>query len=116
MAHSNSHTTSKLTDRDVTLRVATQGDSRSLLRLAALDDRPLPAGPFVVAEVDGELVAAVSVSGGSAIADPFRRTAVLVQMLELRAREMRPAPRPAAPVHGRLRHLLAEAHPVQAAS
>ena len=74
---------------DVTVRLAIEADARALRRLAALDSSPPPAGPTVVAEVDGELVAAVPVDGGPAIADPFLRTAALIQMLELRASQLR---------------------------
>lgn len=78
MFHSNANT-------DITVRMADDGDIRSLVRLAALDSAQLAEGPMVVAESDGELVAALPVDGGQAIADPFRRTADLVEMLEMRA-------------------------------
>ena len=74
---------------DVTVRMAVEGDAVELLRLAALDSAQPPAGPTVVAEVDDELVAALPVDGGRAIADPFHRTAAVVQMLELRAGQLR---------------------------
>ncbi len=51
---------------------------------------------MLVAETGGEIVAAVPVAGGRAIADPFRRTAALVEILELRASQLRKQPvRPA---------------------
>ena len=74
---------------DVTVRLAVDGDARELLRLAALDSTAPPAGPTVVAEVGGDLIAALPLDGGRAIADPFQRTAALVQMLELRAGQLR---------------------------
>jgi hypothetical protein len=74
---------------DITVRLADHTDSRALLELAALDSAQVPAGALVLAESDGEIVAAVPVSGGRAIADPFRGTAMLVEMLELRAAQMR---------------------------
>ena len=83
MHRRNSHTS------EITVRLADHTDSRALLRLAALDSAQVPAGALVVAESDGELVAAVPVAGGRAIADPFRGTATLVEMLELRAAQMR---------------------------
>jgi hypothetical protein len=49
----------------------------------------MPAGTVLVAEVRGELWAAVPVGGGSAIADPFRPTADVVALLELRAAHLR---------------------------
>jgi hypothetical protein len=44
---------------------------------------------MVVAEVDGEIRAAVSLSDGTAIADPFHRTADLVALAETRAHQLR---------------------------
>jgi hypothetical protein len=73
---------------DVTLRLCTVQDDPALERLAQLESRELPGGRFVVAEVDGELVAAVPVAGGAAFADPFRKTAHLVPLLRTRARQL----------------------------
>jgi hypothetical protein len=73
---------------DISIRSADTADYTSLWRLAALDDRPLPRGPFVVAEVDGEVIAAVSRESGEAVADPFRRTAQAVALLQLRATQL----------------------------
>ena len=72
---------------DLTIRRSTHSDRRSLERLAALDSRPLADGPYVVAEADGKLVAAVPVGGGAAIADPFTQTAGMVALLQMRATE-----------------------------
>jgi hypothetical protein len=55
------------------------------VRLAALDGRPAPAGEALLAFVDGELRAALSLAGGDAVADPFHRTAELVDLLRYRA-------------------------------
>ncbi|MEA2311963.1 MAG: hypothetical protein QOE28_1931 [Solirubrobacteraceae bacterium] len=76
----------------VLIRAARGSDGPALARLAALDSRALPAGELLVAESDGELVAALS-AGGTRIADPFRRTADVIELLELRARGARPAAR-----------------------
>ena len=81
----------------VTVRNATAADARALRRLAALDDRRLPAGPHLVAEVGGEIVAAVGVRARQVVADPFRRTADLVALLDLRASQLAQAPEPAPP-------------------
>ena len=75
----------------VLIRAARGSDGPALERLAALDSATVPAGRLLVAEADGELIAALG-SGGS-IADPFRHTADVVELLELRAtapRAMRP--------------------------
>ena len=65
----------------ITVRPYLPDDRRSLERLAALDDRRVPAQPVVLAEVKGRLVAAVSERTGEAVADPFEPTAHLVAML-----------------------------------
>jgi hypothetical protein len=73
---------------DVTIRRACPDDSAALLRLAALDSSPRIAGDALLAEVAGELWAAVSLADGRMIADPFRRTAGVVGLLEYRARQI----------------------------
>ena len=99
---------------DLTVRLANSGDSRALLRLASLDSASVPVGPIVVAETAGELVAAMPVFGAGALADPFRRTAALVEVLELRAAQLRaeiPAPPPRS-LRNRLATSLRDARPV----
>jgi hypothetical protein len=82
----------------VSIRLATSDDHPSLLRLAALDSGEVPFRPALVAELDGEIVAAVSLRGGAPLADPFRRTAAIVQLLELRSRQLvTPEPRTRQP-------------------
>jgi hypothetical protein len=73
----------------VLIRAARGSDGAAIARLAELDSRPVPAGELLVAEADGELVAALSPSAGASIADPFRPTADVVELLELRARGSR---------------------------
>ena len=65
----------------VTVRPYLSPDRRPLERLAALDDRRVPAQPVVLAEVNGRLLAALSKRTGEAVADPFEPTAHLVTML-----------------------------------
>jgi hypothetical protein len=74
---------------DISIRSANPDDYTALWQLAALDDRALPRGPFVVADVGGEVIAAVSRDTGEAIADPFRRTAQAVALLQLRVDQLR---------------------------
>ena len=74
---------------DMTIRRATPADGAALRRLAALDSAP-PLGPdALVALVDGEPWAAVSLTGDRAIADPFRPAAELVDLLRLRSAQLR---------------------------
>ena len=68
------------------LRRSASQDAAALTRLAQLDGAPRPAGAVLVAELDGEIVAAVPFDGGRAIADPFRPTAELVELLRARTR------------------------------
>jgi hypothetical protein len=72
----------------VTIRRSAPGDGADLSRLARLENRRLPRGPHLVAEREGEIVAAVPLHGGRAMADPFMLTADLVAMLQLRARQL----------------------------
>jgi hypothetical protein len=71
----------------VVIRPAYPDDHAPLARLAALDGRrPLPtAGPVLVAERDGTILAALATADGRAIADPFSPTADLVALLRLHA-------------------------------
>ena len=68
----------------ITIRPAYADDDVAVRRLAILDSAEVPARPLLLAEVDGELRAAISLSDGTTIADPFERTAELVVLLQLR--------------------------------
>ncbi|MEA2266794.1 MAG: hypothetical protein QOE27_2377 [Solirubrobacteraceae bacterium] len=72
---------SSFADISVTIRQSGPGDAARVRRLAALDSAPVPHGPVLLAEVDGRLLAALSVIDRRAIADPFTETATLVAML-----------------------------------
>lgn len=65
----------------ITIRPAYADDDLAVARLAALDSALIPAGPLVLAEVDGEVRVALSLSDQSVIADPFHRTLELVELL-----------------------------------
>ena len=71
----------------ITITHSTPADSEDVWRLALLDDRRAPVGPALLAYVDGELRAAVGLVDGRAIADPFHRTAELVEILRFQARQ-----------------------------
>jgi hypothetical protein len=72
----------------ITIRHGFPDDGLALLRLAALDSRQPPPRPLLVAEVDGELRAALSLRDGGLIADPFHRTEALVDLLRARAAQL----------------------------
>jgi hypothetical protein len=74
----------------VTLRLTTAADGPALQRLAELESRWFPPpGPHLVAVRDGRVDAAISLSTGEVIADAFRRTAELCELLRLHARSSR---------------------------
>lgn len=73
---------------DVALRLCRVSDDGAISRLAALEERPEPHGRFVVAEVNGEIVAALPLAGGAPLRDPFARTAHLIRLLEVRADQL----------------------------
>ena len=89
----------------VTLRLAAVTDGPALDRLAQLDSRPLPPGPLLLGERNGRIQAAISLATGELIADPFRRTAELCELLRCHAGELRVRPErsPTAPLRPRPR-------------
>jgi len=59
-----------------------------LERLAALSERTVNGGDWIVADVDGVPVAAVSVADGTTLYDPFRPTSQAVSLLKLRRKQV----------------------------
>lgn len=89
--------TSSTSSTNLLIRQALPVDRDAITRLARLDSRPVPAGPVLIAAVDGEIAAAVGIESGERIADPFRPTADLVELLTAHARRIRvTGPRPLA--------------------
>jgi len=70
------------------IRRTTPDDAAALQRLAALDSKKPLRGDALVAVVDGEPRAALSLCGDEAIADPFHPSAELVALLELRLAQL----------------------------
>lgn len=68
------------------IRKATAGDSDALRRLAQLDSQAPIIGPALVGELGGTPAAAISLTDGRVISDPFRMTATLRQVLRRRYR------------------------------
>jgi hypothetical protein len=83
--------TSTAVGEDVALRLCSVHDDDALERLARLDGKPLRDARFVLAEVDGQLVAAQPLFGGPPLADPFKPTADLLPLLSLRAAQLEQA-------------------------
>jgi hypothetical protein len=69
----------------LTLRLSSHADNPQLTQLAALDSTKPLARPILLAEVDGAIVAALSLSTGVGAADPFQRTLGLIELLRVRA-------------------------------
>lgn len=83
------HTISPESGAHLIVRVADAADARTLARLAALDGAAELVGPTLVAEIDGEAAAALPIAGGAPVADPFRHTMAAIELLELRAAQLR---------------------------
>lgn len=77
----------------VTLRFASPADWEPLARLAELDSSAPPAHPVLLAEVDGQLRAAIALTDGATVADPFQPTAGLIDLLRARACQLDATPR-----------------------
>lgn len=74
----------------VVIRLATAGDRPALRGLAELDSARPPAEPALIGELHGRPVAAISLADGQAIADPFVATSEILELLSLRARQLKP--------------------------
>jgi hypothetical protein len=72
---------------EIAIRHASPADTPALASLAGLADRRAPAGPVLVAEADGEIIAAIGVDG-TVVSDPFRVTLDLVELLRVRAGQL----------------------------
>jgi hypothetical protein len=73
---------------EVAIRPATPADQGAVDRLRRLDGRPRKAGGWLLCEVDDRLVAALELDHGWTAADPFEKTSHLVELLELRRRQL----------------------------
>jgi hypothetical protein len=74
---------------EVTIRLAEASEWDAVDRLAQLDSAPPPPREaMLVAEVGGELRAAISVHNGYAIADPFQSSERHVELLRVRAAQL----------------------------
>ena len=87
---------------DVTIRRLDETDAAALDRVAGRDSSTRPAGEVLGAELEGELIAAISITTGEIVADPFVRTDAARSLLVLRAAQLRETR--AQNGHGRRRH------------
>jgi hypothetical protein len=70
----------------ITIRFASGGDAAVLRRVAELDSANVPAAPVLLAMVDGDVRAAMSLADGAVVGDPLHSTAETVELLNRRAR------------------------------
>jgi hypothetical protein len=82
----------------LTIRRATAEDALAVRRLAVLDSAFPPTGQVLLAEMGDELWAALSMETGATVADPFRPTSDVVDLLRFRAGRLSGESRP----HGRV--------------
>ena len=78
-----------MTNTPLTIRRAAARDLAAVADLAALDSSSPPTGEVLLAEVGSELWAAIEVESGAAIADPFRPSGDVVELLRFRAQRAR---------------------------
>ena len=77
-------------DEAVLIRRASADDEPAIALLAALEERPeLPGGERLIGELKGRVVAALEVRSGRAVADPFQPTLGVVELLAMRAAQVR---------------------------
>jgi hypothetical protein len=82
-------TEASMSTPDVIIRLAAPHEGPAVARLAELDSARTPAGPVLVAEIGGELWAALSLDDFHAVSDPFRPTGELLFLLVERGRQLR---------------------------
>lgn len=77
----------------LTVRWASPADAEALEILAELDEAAVPQAPRLLGFVGDELWAAVSLSTGAAISDPFRPSADVARLVSERGRQLTVAAR-----------------------
>lgn len=74
-------------DDALTIRMAAAHEP-AIDELAALEGQSVPAGPSLLAEVGGRPVAALVLANGLTLADPFRPSLAVIELLRVRARQL----------------------------
>ncbi len=72
----------------ISIRLAGQGEHSALERLAQLSEHPVPSGRALVAEVDGQVRAALPLARGPMLVDPFHPSSEVRELLSLRAAQL----------------------------
>jgi hypothetical protein len=73
----------------IVLQQATPEHDAALREISQLDSARTVSRPALMAVVDGRLLAAASLRDGRVVADPFAETEEAVELLRLRAAELR---------------------------
>src|SRR4051794_37231164 len=74
---------------EISIRRLTDDDAEGVNRVAGRDSAARPSGELLGAEIDGRLIAAISIATGETVADPFTRTDAARSMLLMRAAQLR---------------------------
>jgi hypothetical protein len=72
----------------ISIHLARRDEDAAIARLAQLSERPVPAGPSLVAEVDGQIRAALPLTTGPMLVDPFHPSTEVRELLSLRAAQL----------------------------
>ena len=70
---------------EIVIHAARAEDMSEIARVAGRDTEEIPVAPLLVAKVGSDVRAAISLTDGTVVADPFHRTFELVEMLRIRA-------------------------------
>src|SRR4051794_30962734 len=95
------------------IRPASDPDGALMQRLATLDSQRPIDGPALIGERDGRPIAAISMTDGRVVADPFEPTAHLVALLRMRASALAAYEREPS-LRERIRAALARSRPAAA--
>lgn len=68
----------------ITIRRSTKADAGAIERVAQREGVRAPDGDLLVGDVDGEVWAAIGLDGGALIADPFRPSGEIADLLRVR--------------------------------
>jgi hypothetical protein len=78
----------------ILIRPFTDSDAQAVREVAQRDSSVVPPGVLLVAEVEGQVRAALSLDTGEVVADPFAPSAAPVDLLRARARQLNGGRRP----------------------
>jgi hypothetical protein len=92
MKFNEGQSTADIPTGGITIRRLGADDAAAVTWLAQRDTARAPRGELLGAELDGQLVAAISIATGEAVADPFLRTAEIVEVLRLRLSQLNARP------------------------